>query len=122
MASLEEINFQPAETLAADDSAAGGALTIAAAAASTSFKYVVTALLISASDAPTGAVAAEVRASGGAVTFTLRLPAAAYAPIFINFAQTPLIFGAGEEPELFVPGHGGATVVSGALFGRMVRV
>lgn len=122
MASLEEINFQPAEVLDADDSAAGGDLTCTAAAASTSFKYVVTAIVISAQAGPTGAVTAEVRASGGGVKFKLRIPAADYAPMFFNFAQTPLIFAAGEEPELFVPGHGGATVISGAIFGRKVRV
>lgn len=122
MASLESLNFQPATLLASGTSAAGASVTATADPITTTFKYVVTAICISASAAPAAAVLAELKISGGATKLPLRIPASAYAPIFINFAQTPLEFDAGDEPELTVPGHGGAVLVSVAIFGRKVRV
>jgi hypothetical protein len=123
MASLEEINFNEADVLATADSAAGAAVTATAPTTTTGFKYIVTAICISATGAPAAAVGVEMRAdTGGAIRFPLRLPAAAYAPIFINFAQTPLgAYAAGKRPELFVPAHGGAVVVTATIFGRKVR-
>jgi hypothetical protein len=122
MASIEQTQFYPTTLLASGSSAAGAAVTATATAITTTFKYVVTAICISATAAPAAAVLAELKISGGATKLPLRLPASAYAPIFINFAQSPLEFEAGEEPELTVPAHGGAVIVSVAIFGRKVRV
>lgn len=114
MADRQQVLTTPATVLAADTSAAGAELAIDVTAGSRTRTYI-TAIHFSASDAPASATTATLAIAGETLTF--RIPAAAYATVFINFAKTPLESALGETVTLTIGAHGGAVLVSAALYG-----
>lgn len=117
MPSIEQTMLQPASVLATNTGGAGAAATATKVVGSGSYALI-TAITISASAAPAAAVKAELRADGASIA-DINIPASAYAPIHINFAQSPLQLARGEDVALFVPAHGGAVIVTATIYGRI---
>lgn len=112
---IDQSLASPAKVLVAGNSAAGGALSISKAPANANTKTYITGFMFSAGAAPAAATSATLTVNGA--TLTVQIPASAYALVFVNFANKPLESNVNETVQLQVGAHGGAVVVSGAIFG-----
>jgi hypothetical protein len=87
----------------------------------TSAGIFITKIIASANAAPGGVITltltGPVNAAGSAVTLTLEIPAAAFAPIVIDFGTHPLKCAANTDAVLTLGAVGGATLGAVQLFG-----
>lgn len=114
MASIEQLIAQPAKVLGtASQTNALNTLTLAAPGTRT--RYYITALCISGSAAPSAPAQATLTVNGVAVP--LQIPAAQFAPIFINFAKAPLESDLNEQVALSCPALGASVISTVTLFG-----
>jgi hypothetical protein len=113
MPSIEQTSFKPAKLLAT--TSATNAVCTAQKTAGARVQNYITAICISASAAPAAAVQATLTINGTAIP--IQLPAAAFAPIFINFAKAALEGDVGETVSLSVPALGAAVICTVTLYG-----
>lgn len=112
----EDLLFAPAKwTIVA--TATNGSVTATRSAPAAGKRNYVVAVSISASGAPSAAVTARIRTSAGATTMDqLELPAAAFAPIVINYVR-PLEGADAASVDVTLPALGagvtGTVVVRG---------
>jgi hypothetical protein len=99
----------------ASDSDTNNTIVATLPAAGRGMRWRVTAMQVSVSDAPTSSQRATL-SFGADVQFGVRLPAAVFSPIHINFT-TPLQSGDNETVTLTVPALGVGVVAEAALFG-----
>lgn len=116
MSALDQTFFRSAKILAVQ-SATNGVAT-ATVAATERVKTLVTAIAISANGQP--GAAAEASLTVGATTVPIQIPAAAFALIFINFAQAPLESDYNEAVSVSVPALGASVKCSVAVFGKRI--
>ena len=114
MATLEQLIGQPAKVLgSASQTNATNTLTLAAPGPRS--RYYITALCISASAAPAAPATVTVTANG--VAIGIQIPAAQFAPIFINFANKPLQADENEQVALSCPALGASVLSTVTLYG-----
>jgi hypothetical protein len=118
MAALEHNFFSSAKVLATA-SATNGVAT-ATVAGTTRNKTLVTAFSISANGQPAAAVEATLTIGGQSVL--IQIPAAAFAMMFVNFAQAPLEANVAETVSLSVPALGAAIKCTVTLYGKRASV